>query len=86
MIAIVNQEFNHNLSQQIYVSTQAWTMVKIVKEEVIVMINVAYRNLNEGASGIELSKVIVERLMETETEPTQKAIDFLKTEVQLIFG
>jgi len=86
MIAVVNQEYNHNLSQQIYVSSQAWTMVKIVKEEVIAIINVAYGNLKEGASGVDLSKLIVERLMETEEEPTQKGIDFLKREVQLIFG
>ena len=86
MIGVVNQEYNHNLSQQIYVSSQAWTMVKIVKEEVIAITNVAYGNLKEGATGVDLCKLIVERLMETEEEPTQKGIDFLKAEVQLIFG
>lgn len=86
MINSVNQEYNHNLSQQIYVSKQAWSLVKVVKEEVIVHINVAYANLKEGATGVELSKIIVERLMETETLPTQKGIDFIKAEVQLIFG
>jgi hypothetical protein len=86
MIGVINQEYNHNLSQQIYISGQGWTMVKIVKEEVIAVINIAYSNLNEGATGIDLSKLIVERLMETEEQPTQKGINFLKSEVQLFFG
>lgn len=86
MINSINMEYNHNLSQQIYVSQQAWTLVKVVKEEVIVHINVAYANLKEGATGIELSKLILDRLMETETLPTQKGIDFIKAEVQLVFG
>ena len=86
MISVLNQEYNHNLSQQIYVSSQAWSMLKVVKEEIIVFINNAYNGLKENATGVDLSKAILDLLMEREYEPSQKAIAFLKEEVKIIFG
>ncbi|PSR06437.1 MAG: hypothetical protein BRD49_00490, partial [Bacteroidetes bacterium SW_10_40_5] len=41
-VALVNEvrnEFDHNLSQQLYLSDDAWYMVKSAKEEVIRIIN-----------------------------------------------
>lgn len=86
MISAVNQEYAHNLSQQIYVSNQSWAIIKVVKEEVLTTINQCYEGLSESASGTDLSKAIVDRLVATQNQPTQKAIDFLKAEVKLVFG
>lgn len=79
-------EFNHNVSQQIYVSSQLWSLIRVVKEEVIDLINTSAEGLSGDASGVELCKVMVNRMMEEQTQPTQKAIDFLKAEVKLYFA
>jgi hypothetical protein len=86
MITAVSQEYSHNLSQQIYISNQAWAIIKVVKEEVLTTINQCYEGLDESAKGNDLSKAIIERLMASQNQPTQKAIDFLKAEVKLVFG
>jgi hypothetical protein len=81
----INAEFSHNMSQQIYVSHQVWTLTRAVKEQVVNMINIAYTRMPPTAKGIDLSKAIFAMLIEREENPTQKALDFLNKEVHLIF-
>ena len=85
LIQDINNEYSHNASQQIYVSHQAWQMVRIVKEEMINIINTAYSGLGPNSVGLDLSKAIFETLIKMETIPTSKALDFLRKEFQLIF-
>jgi hypothetical protein len=85
LITDINNEFNHNLSQQIYVSPQAWQIVRITKEEMINLINTAYARLGPNAVGMDLSKGIFEMMIEMENIPTQKALDFMRKEFHIIF-
>jgi len=85
MESSVNQEFMHNLSQQIYISNQAWNIIKVVKEEVIQLIHETYENMEAEANGVELSKAIIDRMILENSIPTIKAIDFLKAEINLYF-
>ncbi|MFN4082376.1 MAG: hypothetical protein ACK4K9_01970 [Bacteroidia bacterium] len=86
LITDINNEFNHNLSQQLYVSHQAWQVIKVTKEEMINLINISYQELGANAVGIDLSKAIFNRAMQMEALPTQKALNFLKREFDLVFG
>jgi cytochrome c oxidase subunit IV len=85
LIADINNEFNHNTSQQIYVSPQAWQIIRITKEEMVNLINTAYTKLGPNAVGMDLSKAIFEMMIELEKMPTQKALDFLRKEFHIIF-
>jgi phosphopentomutase len=81
----VNQEYMHNLSQQIYISNQAWNIIKVVKEEVIQLIHETYEQTSSDSSGIDLSKAIIDKMIADNSIPTSKAIDFLKAEINLYF-
>ena len=85
LIADIQSEFNHNVSPQIYVSPQTWQMVRIAKEEMINIINIAYSQLGPNAVGFDLSKAVFQMIIEMESIPTQKALDFLRKEFHLIF-
>lgn len=85
LIQEINAEFNHNLSQQIYVSHQVWSVIRAVKEQIVNMVNIAYTRLPEDASAIDLTKSIFAIQLEMNEIPTQKALDFLNKEVHLIF-
>lgn len=85
LIRNLQDEFSHNLSQQVYVSIQAWTLVKAVKEEMVNLVNKSYAVLDQNASGLDLAKSIFEQIIKKEEVPTQKAIDFLKKELQIVF-
>lgn len=85
LIITVRTEFEHNLSQQIYVSSNAWEAVKLSKEEVIKVINIAATQLKDEAKGVELSQKIFEILLKLEVSPTQSAITQIKKEVRQLF-
>lgn len=81
----IRQEYEHNLAQQTYISTQAWEKVQMAKNQVIKLISDSASELKMDASGSSLGKLILEKTMELKTPPSQAAIAYLKKEVQDIF-
>ena len=85
LLAEIRNEFNHNVAQQMYMSEQAWEMVKRAKEDVVTLINSVYQHLPENAKGTDLAKKVLENVLATEADPTGKAISFLKQEINQSF-
>lgn len=56
----IKQEYDHNLSQQIYVSADAWEAVRNLKDQNIHLINQVASVLPAEANGIDLSKKILD--------------------------
>jgi hypothetical protein len=56
----IRQEFEHNLSQQIYVSADAWEAVRNLKDQNIHLINQVASVLPAEANGLDLSKKILD--------------------------
>ncbi len=63
LIKQIREEFEYNISQQIYVSPDAWKSLKNLKDQNLLIINQTARSLPENASGIELNKSILHLLM-----------------------
>ncbi|WP_114781652.1 DUF7935 family protein [Botryobacter ruber] len=85
LVTEIREEFNHNLSQQVYMTEQAWQMVKRAQEGVINMVNTAYQNMPQDAKGTDLAKRVLEMVLAGEAEPTADAISFLKQEIAQVF-
>ena len=60
----IRQEFEHNTTQQIYVSAEAWDAVKNLKEQNLLIINQVSSFLPEHATGLDLNKSILELTMQ----------------------
>ena len=80
----VSEEFNHNISQQIYISSQAWELIKIIRENVLFIVDDSYKSLPENAKGTDLGKAILKELMNQKNHPTRGGIEFLKKEIALV--
>jgi hypothetical protein len=81
LLTTIRSEFEHNLSQQIYMSPQAWEVVKNARSNTVKIINSESEKIKGDAPGIEFSKLLLTRVMEIEKEPTRVAIDYLKGEI-----
>jgi hypothetical protein len=81
MLNTIRSEFEHNLSQQIYMSQQAWEVVRNARSNMIRLINSEVEKMPPNSSGMALSKQLLEKVMELEKEPTRAAIDYLKGEI-----
>jgi hypothetical protein len=60
----IKQEFDHNITQQIYVSADAWNAVKNLKEQNMLIINQCAQTLSVPATGLDLNKRLLEFLMQ----------------------
>jgi hypothetical protein len=85
LIKTIREEFEHNLSQQVYVSSQAWELVKNAKEEMLKLINTSMGELNDNAASSDLSKKIFEKSVLTNKLPVTMAIEHLKNEIRQLF-
>lgn len=56
----IKQEFDHNISQQIYVSADAWEAVRNLKDQNIHLINQVASVLPAEANGLDLNKKILD--------------------------
>lgn len=85
LLSEIRNEFSHNMSQQVYMSEQAWQQVKHAREEVVNLINRTYQDMPDKSKGTDLAKKILESILATETDPTARAISFVKQEIAQVF-
>lgn len=85
LIHEIREEFNHNVSQQIYMSDQAWRQIRSVKDSIINQINASAETLAPNARSFDLAQKIFEDLLAKKEDPVGPALVFLKAEIQKIF-
>ena len=82
LIASIRQEFAHNVSQQIYVSTELWAAFKMAQESLIQLVNNCSAKLKSDGEATQLAEFIIQVYNSTEDVPTENAIELLKKEVR----
>lgn len=81
----IRNEYGHNVSQQMYMSNEAWEMIRRTMEETVVLINKSAIGLAEDAPASELAIRILNNVREFDLHPSLEAIEFLKGEVRQAF-
>jgi len=59
----IRSEFDYNITQQIYVSPDAWSAVKNLKEQNLLIVNQLATVLPPNATALDLNKLLLEFLM-----------------------
>jgi hypothetical protein len=85
MLIEIREEFSHNLSQQVYMSDEAWINVKNAMNETVTLINLSSKELPAEATSLELSKRILELVLTKNITPSEDALKFLKQEMRDTF-
>ncbi len=79
VISQIEQEFEHNLAQQIYVSEKCWSVILTAKNATSQMIRIAANNENINSAD-ELREFIISDLLD-KISPTVIALSFIKKEI-----
>lgn len=82
LIRSIEQEFDHNLAQQIYLTGDCWDYIKTAKNATIAIIRKASQR-DEVNDPDKLREVILTSLMDQQP-PTEAALAFIKKEVRSI--
>ncbi len=85
LLASVRQEFEHNLSQQIYVSPILWETIRGARENLISIINKSAEEVDRDAPALLLSKKIIENYIDEENQVILIAMNELKKEIGKLF-
>lgn len=59
LLQSVEEEFEHNLAQQLYVSNDAWMAVKSAKEELVNQINATFDKTDDGTEVALIAQALV---------------------------
>jgi len=59
----IRDEFDYNITQQIYVTPETWNAVKNLKEKNLLIINQITSALPSDASGLDLNRALLEYIM-----------------------
>ena len=78
LIKTIENEFDHNLSQQIYMSDECWNIIKAAKSATIQMIRKA--GMSETDSADKLREDILTQTMD-KASPSATALSFVKKEI-----
>jgi hypothetical protein len=81
----IRNEFNHNVTQQVYISDRAWNAVLNAKEETIKLVNLAAAQCADDATALDLSKAILDLSTKVQLLPTQAATMLVKEEARQMF-
>lgn len=84
LLRSVREEYEHNMSQQLYISDHGWELIKSAKEEVVRMINVAATKVKQGDDGQSLSRELLTN-DESAANPVNKAMAELKKDMRDTF-
>ncbi len=85
IVAELRNEYQHNVTQQIYVSTNTWAIVKRLKDETLGVVNNAIKGLPEDATGLDLSKTILTQISQSENNPYDIGLGLIRKELEELF-
>lgn len=81
----IREEYNHNVAQQIYISSNAWNHINNAMNEIVADINNASTELTAESSASDLAKKIFANVIQKEVQPATHALKILKEEIREIF-
>jgi len=70
----IRQEFEHNITQQIYVTAEAWDAVRNYKEQNLLIINQVASFLPPEATGVDLNKHLLDLLVQNPKASLQNVV------------
>ena len=81
----INQEFDHNTSQQLYVSETLWQIITLAKNETLAFVSQTASDLPADSNADELVSSLLQAIDQMPATPLQRAIVAIRTEAGQLF-
>ena len=82
LIKTIRSEYDHNMSQQVYVSDEVWELINQAKDQLIGVINEQVTSVPPHSDASELGKLIIEASLEEHKWLVDEALTLLKKELR----
>lgn len=81
----IREEYNHNVAQQLYISSHAWEQIVNAMNETVAVVNQSAAEVSPEAPASDLAKKIFSHVIEKEVQPATHALKVLKEEIRNVF-
>lgn len=81
----VRSEFQHNVTQQLYVTSRAWSVTRRVKDDTLNVIANGLKTLPTNATGLELGQTVLNLLSKLDENPYDMAVGLLRQDLEDLF-
>ena len=84
LMEIVRTEYDHNLSQQIYVSDEVWDLIIAAKEQMLAFVNSMAQQIPAGSTALDYAKVLITAYSASGETANERALQALKDEARTL--
>ena len=84
LLLAIQQEYEHNITQQVYVSDQLWQIIKIARDDAVNTIDIVSEDIDPKADAKELATELFKFLQKRESTGLDKALVAIKKEASLL--
>ncbi|MBQ7210139.1 MAG: hypothetical protein IJS05_04510 [Paludibacteraceae bacterium] len=85
LLQTIRLEFDHNVSQQVYVSDEVWAAVVIAKEEMLRFVSETRQQLPAEATALQYANTMMQAYSLNGETPSQQALRLLKAEARKLY-
>ena len=84
MMQTIRQEYEHNMSQQVYVSDEVWDLICAAKEQMIAFVNSMAQQIPAGSTALDYAKVLITAYSSNGETANDRALQALKDEARTL--
>jgi hypothetical protein len=85
LLMAINQEFEHNVSQQLYVSDTLWQIIRMARNNTLAMVTMTGSDIDPDAPADVLANALLQAIDEQSITPMQTAIMAVRMEAGKLF-
>jgi hypothetical protein len=86
LLISIQKEFEHNITQQVYVSENLWKIVQFARDDTMSVINQVYAQFNPDDPGINYSRVLLQAVGQRDLHPLDKALEAIRKEAAVLIS
>ncbi len=86
LFVAVNQEYDHNITQQMYISNKLWELIELARNQIMALIDDTCQKLPEQSNATDLEYALYDKLGELSDEPAEIAKKAVATEARALIG
>lgn len=84
LMCTIHQEYDHNLSQQIYVSDEVWAMIEDSKNQTIAFVNSIAQQMPADSNALDYAKTLITAYRTNGDTPNDMALRALRNEAKTL--
>ncbi|SHG85304.1 DUF7935 family protein [Pedobacter caeni] len=81
----IRAEYQHNVTQQLYVTESTWNVIRKLKDDTLAMVSNAAKDLPEHSTGIDLSRKVLQHMAGIADNPYELTLDLIKKDIHQLF-